>query len=172
MEPGIIYRIQNNKGEGMYHGGAARMVSRDTGIDLYTRAKHPNPSDDELLIANAPHLFEGEYYLDFYAKHYIFGFSDIDQLKRWIVSPKIIKGFHDLGYYIVRMQGEVHHGNTQAVILASSAAVLETILLDTLVDEMPDVSCPARSSIYENISLKSIDMSIIDANINSSTTPI
>lgn len=112
----LIYRIQNEYGEGMYTG-----PSCDASSSMHEH-RHPLPSDDAALKDKWINLKN--------ATHYKFGFSSIEQLKFWIYKLKWRKELAKAGYCVYIFEtDDFLIGDTQAVFVKDTATLVETISL-------------------------------------------
>ena len=57
--------------------------------------------------------------------NFIFGFSSIDQLRRWLYDDAWLKGLNEKGFVLSIYEGDVRHGHTQAVINKETAVLIE-----------------------------------------------
>lgn len=90
-------------------------------------SQHPVPHQDSKLVDENKDLFVcpsyGEY--RFYSRKFIFGFSSIEQLRRWIYNDAWLKSLDEKGYVLSIYEGDVRHGHTQAVINRDSAVLID-----------------------------------------------
>lgn len=122
-----IYRVENANGRGMYRAGGS-YSALEFEFDEYI---HPMPSSDDALMRSIQE--RGEYNecgsLDYSMDDY-FGFSSLDQLKRWIYrddwrSKLDAAGFHVSVYSAVG----ACIGDTQAVFLLHKSICVNQLRL-------------------------------------------
>lgn len=123
-----FFRIQLPTGEGIYRNLISETKYPE---DFNDDSRHPRPACDSLLKANAPELFDADYGW-FTGSEWIFGFSSLAQLRSWIYRDSHIQFFHELGFELLEMSGDIRAGNAQAIIFQPTATVLSTKSLLTL----------------------------------------
>lgn len=109
-----IFRIETGDGSGMYRGP-------DWDGEFETGAatdKHPCPHNDSKLVDENKELFYsiGDNEWRFDASEFIFGFSSVDQLRRWLYNDSWLESLDKEGFVLSIYEGDVRHGHTQAVI--------------------------------------------------------
>lgn len=117
-----IFRIETAEGKGMYRGPDWDGVNESS----WDSSKHPMPHQDSKLVDENGDLFYrfgGEY--RFFASNFIFGFSSIDQLRRWLYNDSWLNALDDEGFMLSIYEGDVRHGHTQAVINRDSAVLID-----------------------------------------------
>jgi len=118
-----IFRIENLEKRGIYRG-----PDWDGVYDTVAGSKiHPSPHNDSKLLDENKDLF---YSFDvdewrFLADEFVFGFSSIDQLRRWLYNDAWLRSLDEKGYMLSIYEGDVRHGHTQAVIDKSTAELVE-----------------------------------------------
>ena len=117
-----IFRVETVEGKGIYRGPDWDGVD-ESGSDS---SKHPMPHKDSKLLDENKDLFyhigDGEYrFLDY---DFIFGFSSIDQLRRWLYNDEWLSGLDRQGFVLSIYEGDVRHGHTQAVINKDTAVLV------------------------------------------------
>lgn len=120
-----IIRFQNENGDGLYN-----CSNRDRKLNWndadYTR--HPAPSEDSLLVENAPHLFkENTWGLVFRADSFVFGFKNYEQARSWLYKDSWLHEADQKGFRAYIMEGEVYYGNSQAVINRDTAKIIQDL---------------------------------------------
>ena len=107
-----IYRIETPEGEGMYHSGASEVTS-----NLHHPYRHPEPDEDDLLAPVLISKSGGSEHIAWYAlRNYYFGFSSVEQLRRWIYQDEWLRGLHNDGLVITVIESDdVLLGHTQAM---------------------------------------------------------
>ena len=97
-----IFRIQNERGDGMYFGGSSASQRM---MDLESR--HPAPRDDVRLKQAVPG--EGWY-------RFKYGFGSLDQLRSWVYKQAWRDMLQSEGFHVVEIDTPcVYYGDTQAV---------------------------------------------------------
>ena len=118
-----IFRIESVEKRGMYCG---HMWDGIRGV-IKLSERHPDPHKDSKLLNENRDLFcfsiNGPY---FKAYKFVFGFSSIDQLRRWIYQDSWLKSLEESGYMLNIYEGDVRPGYTQAVINSHTAALIES----------------------------------------------
>lgn len=118
-----IFRIENLEKRGIYRGpdwdGVYETVSASS--------RHPAPHKDSKLLDENKDLFCS---IDidewrFLADEFVFWFSSIDQLRRWLYNDAWLRSLDEKGYMLSIYEGDVRHGHTQAVIDKSTAQLVE-----------------------------------------------
>jgi len=131
----IIYRIENEFGEGMYRAHKSPNIYEfppQEEIDLFLSNvyAHPMPKKDrKLMSAIWPHTTI-ETFNDH--THVVFGFKSLSKLKKWLFCEVVVKALNDHGFEIVVYRGTVYHGSTQSIIEVDSAEMVERKSLLTI----------------------------------------
>ena len=119
-----IYRVErinpkhpfatSNFGSGLYRSDTACVYLND-------KNRHPVPQLDEAL---------GWYEIPGKERDmYYFGFASIEQLKFWIYQKECRELLHEEGFKISVYEGNIKHGDTQAVIHIKGKTLVETLNL-------------------------------------------
>lgn len=118
-----IFRIETESGVGMYRGPDWDGVW-ETGAATH---KHPCPHNDSKLIDENIDLFYslGDNEWRFGDDDFIFGFSSIDQLRRWLYNDSWLESLDSEGFVLSIYEGDVRHGHTQAVIDKTTARLVK-----------------------------------------------
>ncbi len=117
MRKELCYRIEYENGEGIYRRSCGIMPNDQEGGPL----NHPNPDEDHLLK---------DVWLDLRYKTnqafcYYFGFSSIEQLRRWFFDQTYLQTIHDRGVRIAIYQTDDYHfGDTQMIFRKSAATLI------------------------------------------------
>lgn len=141
-----IYRIEDADGKGVYASGKNWIGKSESNRGFPDR--HPVPSRDLKLKMENPDLFcrDGYYFIGL---EFIFGFSSVEQLKKWFLDESWLLSLHINGFVLAIYSGEVRIGDTQAVIKKETACLVEKIsILDFLKTEYKK----DYSKDYENLS--------------------
>lgn len=134
-------RIEHkDTGRGMYVNGGGMSYLPYTIYDIQAHAradngrppKHPNPRDDSLLVQN----FKSKG-LDLNAHLYdfIFGFSSMEQLRTWMYDDRWLATLHKNGFVLCEYEGEIIHGNAQAIIRNSTKKQIWKLNLEILLNK-------------------------------------
>ena len=115
-----IFRVIGESGKGMYRDDDTYqvMVDADLGCSIKT---HPCPAQDSLLVENLKPYNAFDRYDYFIADQFVFGFSSVEQMRRWLFNDGIIRRLDAAGATVIEMTGLVIEGHTQAVIEAETA---------------------------------------------------
>lgn len=107
-----IYRIETPEGAGMYCSRVSNITN-----EMQDMFKHPMPDEDDLLVFALKDKSEnGSYILWSKLEHYYFGFSSVEQLRRWIYQDEWLRILHDDGLVITVIESnDVLLGHTQAM---------------------------------------------------------
>lgn len=127
---GTIYRIENSLGEGVYRGLGQSFI--DTYLSKSER--HPVPHKDSKLVTEARHLFSKCRWLWWEGDNFVFGFQNIQALKSWFYTNKVLQALHDKGFAVNQYEGEVYHGNTQSVVNTETYKKINSLSLLDLMD--------------------------------------
>jgi len=134
---GIIYRVENEFGEGMYRAYKTPNIygfppQEEISSFLCDVRAHPTPEEDrKLMSAIWPHgtveTF-GRY------TNVVFGFQSLNKLKKWLFCEVVVEALDDHGFEIVTYRGIVYHGSTQSIIEVDSAETVGRKSLLTILD--------------------------------------
>lgn len=93
----LIYRVENSKRQGPYH--SSQNVLAEHSIRNKSEPRHPSPKHDQGLCSNLVELF-GEGGAEDFPMKYRFGFSSIEQAKKWICKKSWAKSLRKNGFSI------------------------------------------------------------------------
>jgi hypothetical protein len=96
-------------------------------------ARHPTPSKDSGLIYNGYDHYARTDRRDFY-----YGFSSIEQLRRWVYPDQWLRSLHEEGYVLSTFQSLGYTGYTQAVAHKDHMEIIETTSLLDLIQTAPE----------------------------------
>ena len=120
-----MFRIQDACGKGSYRNKDWPGVEEISSWDSLNR--HPMPQDDSKLREENKDLFMDSWCgLVFNASRFIFGFSTIEQLRSWLYKDEWLENLFLSDFYLVELEGDVRHGNTQACIDSRTMKVIAT----------------------------------------------
>jgi len=132
---GIIYRVENEFGEGMYRAHKGPNIyefppQEEITLFLSDVCAHPTPEEDrKLMSAIWPH---GTVETFGHYTNVVFGFQSLNKLKKWLSCKVVVKALDNHGFEIVAYIGIVYHGSTQSIIEVDSAEIIERKSLLTI----------------------------------------
>lgn len=107
----FIYRVECEDGMGMYSSHNSPALPIGDG-----NSQHPTPYGDQLLSPIWSKMTYAEH------EHYFFGFSSMEQLRRWVSNIHWCKQAHDYGLRICIYQTDDYHiGDTQMIFRKATA---------------------------------------------------
>lgn len=116
-----LYRIEKD-GRGPYQNGEIYSDFREK--CPYDEYRHPVPGKDSALVAACPPDFFTSYG-SFEAQDFVFGFSNMAQLKSWFYDDQILKFLKQNGFKLRMYSGEIYAGNSQAIIRKDTSFLIE-----------------------------------------------
>jgi hypothetical protein len=121
----LIYRVEHE--DNPYKG----MYCSDTSDEFFElKGSHPAPEDDSKFVRSFESLTGKSWHTYGEIRHYRFGFSSVDQFKRWVFNDVWRKALDDEGYVIVVYDARDYAvGDTQAVFRPATATQLKVMKL-------------------------------------------
>ncbi len=119
METVTIYRVENEKGEGMYQAGTSLIGGNKWVNIIDDNERHPAPWQDDKINP----VFST------YRNELKFGFNSLDQLVFWIFRKTWRERLHEEGFFISEIEAEGVHGDTQAIFLPKTRKDIAKISL-------------------------------------------
>lgn len=113
----MLYRVEDNLGEGMYHSSNA------PSLGMHNEIRHPSPREDSKLYDGIKILLKKRGDIAFNFSLFKYGFSSLGQLKSWIYKKEWKKGLHKAGFSLSIYKCEEENfvaGDTQAVVLLNT----------------------------------------------------
>ena len=126
MKTRKFYRIEDERGRGMYRSWAAPdcVQEMQPGVSDKGNKRHPTPNSDETLWEQAKDAGLVTYYNDFHSKaeKFFFGFTSKKQLKAWIFKKEWRKKLANSELMLVTFQAsEYIIGETQVMFVKNEA---------------------------------------------------
>lgn len=114
----LVFRIEDKNGNGIYRTEHAHMLY-ELDDQCFGQA-HPHPNRDDKLYHHWDNLvLFGDY------RNYYFGFSTMEQLRRWMFDKAVNQKLHDAGIVISIYQTEDYYiGDTQMMFRRSTATLI------------------------------------------------
>ncbi len=115
----FCYRLEDERGRGVYSSNCRHPSAQDPTVMV----NHPAPLGDPLLKDIWKELggdgWDGE------SRNYYFGFSSMEQLRRWFYDPEYLETIQSQGIRIAIYQtDDFHIGDTQMIFRKSTAKLI------------------------------------------------
>lgn len=116
----LCFRVAHHDGTGMYAMFRNDLTNIVEGEVL---TKHPPPWADDKLCSAWDALYNDEIANEY--RQYYFGFSSMEQLRRWLFNSELNQKMHEAGLRIhIYQTDDYHMGDTQMVFRKETAILI------------------------------------------------
>lgn len=110
-----IYRLENKRGEGVYHGASLWSLPLKEDYNGGPGTRHPGPHRDTLFCENHLRVLGSSAESGGFSGLYVFGFNSPAQVLRWFFNRDDLATLEQEGFRLgVYECADVIEGNTQA----------------------------------------------------------
>lgn len=121
-----IYRIESKDGKGVYDGKGFNILSKGDEIN------QPGPEKESKFL----NIFSNDHHHDTqYKKNWMFAFSDINQIKKWLTYEHVLNELHKEGFILKKINinpNYVIDGNNQAIFKPEGVQSFEILSLTSI----------------------------------------
>ena len=97
----LVYRIENSKRQGPYHSSQNALA--ENSLRNISEPRHPEPRNDLKLSKHLKEAF-GEYGTIDFPESYRFGFSSLEQARKWLCRKSWCKSLRKNGFTLAAFE--------------------------------------------------------------------